>query len=106
MSRTENNKLEFTIALITEFADTYRIRQKQAFNYLNRFKGLEFLHKYYDTLHTQSFEDVIDALTMVCRRNGEQLSMENLIEELKYAKGITIQYFFGTLHALTYLKKL
>lgn len=74
MSRTENNKLEFTIALITEFADTYRIRQKQAFNYLNRFKGLEFLHKYYDTLHTQSFEDVIDALTMVCRRNGGQLA--------------------------------
>lgn len=34
------------------------------------------------------------------------ISMENLIEELKYAKGITIQYFFGTLHALTYLKKL
>lgn len=34
------------------------------------------------------------------------ISMENLIEELKYAKGITIQYFFGTPHALTYLKKL
>lgn len=34
------------------------------------------------------------------------ISMENLIEELKYAKGITIQYYFGTLHALTYLKKL
>lgn len=73
MSRTEKNRLEFTIALITEFADTYRIRQKQAFNYLNRFKGIEFLQKHYDILHTQSFEDVIESLTMVCHRNGGQL---------------------------------
>lgn len=74
MSRTEKNRLEFTIALITEFADAYRIRQKQAFNYLNRFKGMEFLQKHYDTLHTQSFEDVIESLIMVCRRNGGQLA--------------------------------
>lgn len=74
MSRTEKNKLEFTVALISEFAAAYSIRQKQAFNYLSRFQGMEFLQKYYDTLHTQSFEDVIESLAMVCRRNGGQLA--------------------------------
>lgn len=74
MSRTEKNKLEFTVALVSEFAAAYRIRQKQAFNYLSRFRGMEFLQKYYDTLHTQSFEDVIESLAMVCRRNGGQLA--------------------------------
>lgn len=42
MSRIEKNKLNFTVALIAEFAATYQIKQKQAFNYLNRFKGLVF----------------------------------------------------------------
>lgn len=73
MSRTEKNKLDFTIALIAEFAATYKLKQKQAFNYLNRFKGMQFLHKHYDVLHTQSFEDVIENLAMVCRNNGGEL---------------------------------
>ncbi|MBC8602704.1 DUF3791 domain-containing protein [Parabacteroides acidifaciens] len=74
MSRTEKNKLDFTIALIAEFAATYKLKQKQAFNYLNRFKGMQFLHKHYDVLHTQSFEDVIENLAMVCRNNGGELA--------------------------------
>ena len=57
MSRIEKNKLNFTVALIAEFAATYQIKQKQAFNYLNRFKGLVFLQKHYEVMHTQSFED-------------------------------------------------
>ena len=74
MSRTEKNKLDFTIALIAEFAATYKLKQKQAFNYLNRFKGMQFLHKHYDVLHTQSFEDVIEYHSMVCRNNGGELA--------------------------------
>ena len=73
MSRIEKNKLNITVALIAEFAATYQIKQKQAFNYLNRFKGLVFLQKHYEVMHTQSFEDSIEALSMVCRRNGGQL---------------------------------
>ena len=34
---------------------------------------------------------------------GGVISMEKLIEELKYAKGITFQYFFGTENALNRL---
>lgn len=30
--------------------------------------------------------------------------MGQLVEELKYAKGLTMQYFFGTDRALSYLK--
>ena len=52
MSRTEKSKLDFTVALIAEFASAYKLKQKQAFNYLNRFKGIQFLHKHYEVLHT------------------------------------------------------
>ncbi len=74
MSRTEKNKLEFIVALIAEFSQAYHIKQKQAFNYLRRFQGLDFLQKHYDIMHTQSFEDVIEALITVCHRNGGKLA--------------------------------
>lgn len=48
-----------------------------------------------------------DGVTYQLRRYSEgDISMERLIEELKYAKGLTIQYFFGTERALSYLTKL
>ncbi|WP_418698620.1 DUF3791 domain-containing protein [Bacteroides sp.] len=74
MSRTEQNKLKFIVALVAEFSRTYQLKQKQAFNYLHRFKGLEFLEKHYGIMHTQSFEDVVESLTVVCNRNGGQLA--------------------------------
>lgn len=73
MSREEIHRLEYTIALITDFAKIYHIKQKQSFNYLRRFKGLDFLQEHYGIMHTQSFEDSIEALALVCRRNGGKL---------------------------------
>ena len=34
------------------------------------------------------------------------ISIEQMVKELKYAKGITFQYFFGTQKALNLLKRL
>ncbi len=48
-----------------------------------------------------------DGVTYQLRRYREgDITMERLIEELKYAKGLTIQYFFGTEQALSFLHKL
>ncbi len=48
-----------------------------------------------------------DGVTFQLRRyQGGVISISRLIEELKYAKGITFQYFFGTECALKLLKKL
>ncbi len=47
-----------------------------------------------------------DGVTYQLRRYREgDISMERLIKELKYAKGLTIQYFFGTEIALSTLRK-
>lgn len=74
MSRTEKNKLEYFMALVADFAQAYGIRQKQAFNYLKRFKGIDFLERHYNVMHTQSFEDTIEDLVQVCQRNGGRLA--------------------------------
>ena len=48
-----------------------------------------------------------DGVTYQLRRYvGGVISLPRLVEELKYAKGITFQYFFGTERALKQLKKL
>lgn len=48
-----------------------------------------------------------DGVTYQLRRfQSGIISMKQLVEELKYAKGLTIQYYFGTERALTYLRKL
>ena len=39
-------------------------------------------------------------------KQGSVISLARLIEELRYPKGITFQYFFGTERAIQLLKKL
>ena len=70
MSREETNKLKYTIALIAEFADRFGIGEKQAYNYLSRFKGLAHLFTFYNVIHTQSFDDAVDMMIQVCADNG------------------------------------
>ena len=74
MSNTDINKLKYTIALISEFASSHNLRQKQAYNYLKHFKGLDFLSEHYDYMHTQSFEDAVESMLIVCKRNGGSLA--------------------------------
>ena len=48
-----------------------------------------------------------DGVTFQLRRyEGGVISLAKLIEELRYPKGITFQYFFGTDRALKYLKRI
>ena len=59
-----------------------------------------------------SFDIVIgpiadDGVTYQLRRyTGGYISMEQLIQELKFSKGLTIQYYFGTERALKTLKRI
>ena len=73
MAREEKNMLGFVVALISEFANHFGIRPRQAYAYLKRYKGMEHLHNHYGVLHTQSFPDVIEALAQVCVNNGGAL---------------------------------
>ena len=48
-----------------------------------------------------------DGVTLQLRRHLDGfISIEELVEQLKYSKGITFQYFFGTELALSSLKKI
>lgn len=67
------DKVEFLIACVSEFAKVHSLKKKQAFNYIERYKGLEFISKHYGVEHTFSFNDVIKHITDFCHRQGGAL---------------------------------
>ena len=46
---------------------------KNAFLYLYRFKGVDFLNDFYGVEHLQSIDDAVDDLIVICKKNGGQL---------------------------------
>ena len=73
MVYSNKDKLDWTMVFIYKFGKRFGLTVKQAFNYLSRFKGIEFIDKHYDYAHTQSFESMIDDIATLCRRMGGEL---------------------------------
>ena len=46
MSREETYQIHYIVALIAEFAKQFHLNQRQAYNYLKRFKGIDYLMSY------------------------------------------------------------
>lgn len=68
------DKIEYTVICISEFAKKHQLTLPQAFNYLKRWEGIDFLDKGYDAEHLFSIEDAVDDLTDYCKRQGGQLA--------------------------------
>lgn len=66
-------QIPFINACIRAFARRMQLPVKNVFQYLDRFKGVEFLVNFYPTLHLQSIEDTVDDLIVMCKKNGGAL---------------------------------
>lgn len=70
MTKADMNVLDYIVVCISEFSNRYEMQMRDAYIYLKRYKGIEFLKEFYDVEHTLSFEDVLDDLAAICRKNG------------------------------------
>lgn len=68
-----SNKIEYLVRSVGEFASRHSLTNSQAYVYLKRFCGMDFLLSYYETGNHQSIKDVVEELTMVCHKNGGRL---------------------------------
>jgi hypothetical protein len=68
------DKIAYIIAVVNEFAARFSLNPQQAYKYLDRYKGIDFVDEFYDVEHTQSFDDVVDDLALLCRKNGGALA--------------------------------
>ncbi|MBO5628659.1 MAG: DUF3791 domain-containing protein [Aeriscardovia sp.] len=73
MGYSINDKLEWTIIFVLEFGKRFGLTMKQAFNYLNRYQGIDFVDRHYDYVHTQSFSSMVDDIAEYCHRKGGAL---------------------------------
>lgn len=73
MGYSINDKLEWTIIFVLEFGKRFGLTVKQAFNYLNRYQGIDFVDRHYDYVHTQSFSSMVDDIAEYCHRKGGAL---------------------------------
>lgn len=64
------DKVEYIIIFVHEFARRHSLTMRQAYNYLRRFHGIDFIDRHYNVAHTQSFRDMVEDITVYCHRQG------------------------------------
>ncbi|MBW9146570.1 DUF3791 domain-containing protein [Clostridium estertheticum] len=66
----ELNKVRYMVVCVNEFADRLNINGKEAFNYLNKHKAINFLLNNYEIEHTLSIDEAVDDMVIVSKNNG------------------------------------
>lgn len=69
-----HNIIEYVNCCVGAFANRFNLTLTQAYAYLRRFKGIEFLIDCYDAEHTLSIDNAIEDITMLCQKNGGKLA--------------------------------
>ena len=65
--------LEYTIAIVSEFASKFNLTEKQAYRYINFHKGLDFIEENYGIMHTLDFNEAVESVAIFCRKRGGEL---------------------------------
>ncbi len=88
---------EFRVRIFADYSEEWA-----KFVLMNRDEKIDQPSHDYDIVYGPIADDGVNY--QLRRFRGGVISLQRLIEELKYAKGITFQYFFGTERALKKLK--
>ena len=70
---TSQKSLRYFVMCISAFAQAKHLSPKDAYNYLEEYKGIEFLEECYEAEHCLSIESAVDDLTALCRNNGGKI---------------------------------
>jgi hypothetical protein len=64
------NRVRFITFIITMFSRTYKMNKQQAYLYLEKYGGLDYLFKHWWTLHVEDPYWSLKSLYSVCYKNG------------------------------------
>ncbi len=68
-----NDISEYIVALIAAFARHYNMTDTEAYKYLNRYGAIKVAHDFYDVMHTQPMDDMVQSMSSYCSRKGGSL---------------------------------
>lgn len=71
----KRNRIEYMVTCVGDFAHAHKMTPADAFSFLKRFKGLDFLVGCYDVEHSLSIDTAVSDLGKVCMRNGGCVGM-------------------------------
>jgi hypothetical protein len=74
MTREEQNRIAYYIACIGAFAKKFSISNAFAYNYLLRYRALDFIFEHYEIEHTLSLDDAVEDMYTISKRNGGPLA--------------------------------
>ncbi|MDR2496036.1 MAG: DUF3791 domain-containing protein [Tannerellaceae bacterium] len=71
----EETKMKFSNIniLIFKFADAYKMSVPDAYNFLEKYGGLDFLYEHYWALHIDNPWYAVRDMLIVCQHNGAPL---------------------------------
>lgn len=67
------DRIEYVVACVGAFAERFNLTNMQAYAYLRRFTGIDFLLDCYAAEHTLFIDDAVADLYAVCKREGGRL---------------------------------
>jgi len=67
------DKIEYVVACVGAFAQRFKLSNSQAYAYLRRFSGIDFLLECYAAEHTLSIDNAVSDLQLVCRQKGGRI---------------------------------
>ena len=71
---TSIKRLYYYVMCVSAFSMSKNLDQKDAYNYLEKYKGIDFLDECYDAEHCLSIDNAVDDLTVICKNNGGSVS--------------------------------
>lgn len=73
MTEVSKNKIEYLVVFINKFAKHFSLTDTQAFRYMKRFGGINFVLQNYGIMHTLDMDDTISDMSVFCRKSGGKL---------------------------------
>ena len=72
LDKKTSDKVSFISFIIPEFAAAFKMKISDAYKYLKKYGGLDFLHKHWWALHTDNEYYTLLDLYEICLKNGGQ----------------------------------
>jgi len=70
LDKKKSDKISFISFIIIEFAEAFKMKKNEAYQYLKKYGGLDFLFKHWWALHTDDKYFALRDLYSVCYENG------------------------------------
>ncbi|GHT64531.1 hypothetical protein FACS189451_12160 [Bacteroidia bacterium] len=70
ISKETSDKISFISFIVPEFAAAYKMKVQDAYFYLKKYGGFDFLTKHWWGLHTANPFYAVDYIYRVCYQNG------------------------------------